>query len=152
VSDKRLSQRALRELGIAEDQIAADAATPAPLDVHPGHVCFDHARYDGLRDWWDGLDDAEKREAYLVEKGNADALALAPSLLDVLIPVINKASAIQQRARRTAISNEDWRYANGYNDCLAAILSILDPDDALLWVRDPIAEAERQASREYPDA
>jgi hypothetical protein len=42
---------------------------------HPGHVCFDFARYDGLRDWWDGLDDDEKREAYLVEKGNADALA-----------------------------------------------------------------------------
>lgn len=45
------------------------------LDAHPGHVCFSSARYDGLRDWWDGLDDDEKREAYLVEKGNADALA-----------------------------------------------------------------------------
>jgi hypothetical protein len=52
-------------------------------DIHPGHVCFDHARYDGLRDWWDGLDDDEKREAYLVEKGNADALAATPAPLDV---------------------------------------------------------------------
>jgi len=99
---------------MADELLAAGvalAATPAPLDVHPGHVCFDHARYDGLRDWWDGLDDAEKREAYLVEKGNADALALAPSLLDV-----------SRLAEAIASTEWDWR-GSGSSEFMARVIA-----------------------------
>ena len=96
---------------------ANKAASPAPLDVHPGHVCFDHARYDGLRDWWDGLDDAEKREAYLVEKGNADALALAPSLLDV-----------SRLAEAIASTEWDWR-GSGSSEFMARVIAAAYADD-----------------------
>ena len=89
MSDKRLSQRALRELGIAEDQIAADnkaAVTLAALLHQPCEERWTDKRGDThIQVTMHGPDAHMQEAARLIAAGVTLAAAYAP--LDVAAPL-----------------------------------------------------------------
>jgi len=137
MSDKRLSQRALRELGIAEDQIAADnkaAVTLAALLHQPCEERWTDKRGDThIQVTMHGPDAHMQEAARLIAAGVTLAAAYAP--LDVAAPLDEFGNPAY------ADDATNWAYEAGRRTGRAEPRAIAEPKTLDPWERLGVIES-----------